>query len=86
VWRHPVRRRLYDAGRDLPAQSGDTNHEELVEVRAEDGQESDALEQRRAIVERFVEHARIEREPGQLAVDERLRAHRSLMARSTASG
>ena len=54
-----VRRRQDDAGRDLTPQSRDANHVELVEVRAEDREELDALEQRHTRVERLVAaHAR----------------------------
>src|SRR4051812_24671698 len=46
-----VWRRLHDARGDLPPQSGNANHVELVEVRAEDRQEFHALEQWHAQVE-----------------------------------
>ena len=61
------------AGLDLLAQAGDADLEELVEVAGEDGQELDPLEQRVALVARLVEHAGVELEPGQLAVDVRER-------------
>jgi hypothetical protein len=48
------------------------SHEELVEVRAEDRQELHPLEQRVALVERLAQHAGVEVEPAQLAVDEEL--------------
>src|SRR6185437_7190890 len=44
-------------------------HEELVEVRAEDGQELDPLEQRRALVQRLVQHPPVELEPADVAID-----------------
>ena len=46
------------------------NHEELVEVRRRDGGKLDALEQRYRRVGRFLEHALVEGQPRQLAVDE----------------
>ncbi len=60
------------AGLDLLAQAGDPDLEELVEVAGEDGQELDPLEQRVALVARLVEHAGVELEPGQLAVEVRV--------------
>ena len=51
-------------------QAGDADHEELVEVRRRDGGELDALEQRHRRVGGFLEHALVERQPRQLAVDE----------------
>ena len=51
-------------------QRGDANHEELVEIRADDREELDALEQRVRLVERLIEHALVELEPAQFAVDE----------------
>ena len=56
------------AGADLLLEAADPLHEELVEIAADDRQELDALEQRRARVARLVQHAAIELEPGQLAV------------------
>ena len=54
-----------------PASSaGDAHHEELVEVRRGDRGELDALEQRRRRIGRLLEHALVERQPRQLAVDE----------------
>ena len=53
--------------------AGHADHEELVEVRRGDRGELDALEQRRGGIGRLFEHALVEREPGQLAVDEACR-------------
>jgi len=64
-----VRRDLLYAGGDLPPDSGDPDHVELVEIRAEDREEFDALEQRVSRVERLVENTGVEREPAQFAVD-----------------
>ena len=53
-------------------EAGDAHHEELVEVRRGDRRELEALEQRRRGVGGFFEHALVEREPRQLAVEEQL--------------
>ena len=44
-------------------------HEELVQVRREDREELHALEQRRPLVERLLQHAPVELEPAHVAVD-----------------
>ena len=54
----------------LFAQAGYADHEEFVEVGAENGEEFQPLQQRRALVFRFLEHAGIELQPAKLAVDE----------------
>src|SRR5262249_56306891 len=54
------------------AQKGHALHEELVEVRRDDRQELQALEQRRALVERLVQHAAVEREPSEVAIEPRV--------------
>ena len=69
---HPVLAPGADAGLHLPVQAGNPHHVELVEVGRGDGEEAHALEQGHARVPRFLEHALVEREPGQLAVDEPL--------------
>src|SRR5262245_8734104 len=60
---------------DPAPKASDTHHEELVEVRAHDRQELDALEQRNRRVFRFLENATVELEPRQLAVDEGVAVH-----------
>ncbi len=66
------------AGVHLALEPGHADHEELVEVRAEDSEELDAFEQRHRRVLRLLEHAAVELEPGQLAVDVGLAAqHRT---------
>jgi hypothetical protein len=72
---------LVDAGRVAAgvgprAHGTDALHVELVEVRREDGEELEPLEQRRAVVERRAEHAAIELEPAQVAIDPRLAEQR----------
>ena len=60
-----------------PMQAGDAHHEELVEVRREDRAELHALEQRDVRVGGELEHARVEVEPRELAVEQpRCRAAR----------
>jgi len=63
-----------DARLRLLAQTGDADLEELGEVRIHDRQELHALEQRIAGVLRLLEDAAIEREPGELAIQEPLGA------------
>jgi hypothetical protein len=69
VRREPIGRRDDDAGRDLSAQSGDADHVKLVEVRAEDAEKLQALEQRNARVECLVKHPAVEGEPAQFAIE-----------------
>jgi hypothetical protein len=69
----PVRGALAAGGGDLVQQPRDADLEELVEVRGEDGQELGALQQRVALVASLVEHARVEVEPRELAVQVRQR-------------
>ena len=71
--RQAVLRRRLDARADLPAQAGDAHHEELVEIVRRDREEAKLLEERMVSVRRLLEHAAVELEPGQLAVDEALR-------------
>ena len=63
-----------DARQHLPDQAGDADHEEFVEIVGRDRQEPQPLEQRMVRVRRFFQHAPVELEPGQLAIDEALRA------------
>ena len=56
-------------GRELLLQAGDADLEELVEVGAEDREELRPFEQRERGVLGEREHARVEVEPGQLAVE-----------------
>ena len=69
----PVGRGLGDAARDLLLQPGDPDHEELVEVRADDAEELEALEERQRAIARLLEDALVELEPRELAVDEETR-------------
>src|SRR6266550_1724073 len=86
-------RSLKNSGSDLPAQARDANHVELVEVRAENREKFQSLEERIAFVERLVKNSRVEFEPAQLAIDveRRISRHfpitrlRSVVARYTRS-
>ena len=64
---------LADARRDLATQSRHPDHVELVQVHAENRQEFEPLQKRHARVEGLFEHARIEVEPTQLAIQIRQR-------------
>ena len=66
----PAGRAHRDARRDPPLQPGHPDHEELVEVGREDRQELRALQQRKVCVLGELEHALVERQPTQLAIDE----------------
>jgi hypothetical protein len=64
----PIGAARVDAGVDLIVMARHAHHEELVEVRAVDRQELDALEQRHAVVLGELQHAVVEVEPRQLAI------------------
>jgi hypothetical protein len=57
------------AALQLVEQARDPDHEELVEVRAEDREELDALQQRVGRILRFFQHALLEFQQAELAVD-----------------
>jgi hypothetical protein len=61
-----------DALAHLAFEAGDAHHEELVEIGGRDRQEADALQQRMIEVQRFLENAPVELQPGKFAVDEPL--------------
>ncbi len=65
-----------DAGLGLADQSGDAHRIELVEVGRADRDEAQPLQQRVARVLRLLDHAVVEVEPGQFAVDEPVRTVR----------
>jgi hypothetical protein len=80
----PVQREGVHAGRLLPLQPADALLEELVQVRRRDGQEADPLQERDALVQRLGEHAPVEVQQPQLAVEVQrgvveLRARRHLL-------
>jgi len=83
---HTLRHRRQRLGRGQPVGAGalvplpdallqvrHPDHEELVEIRAEDGQELDALEERHGHVLSLFQHPAVELEPRQLAVDHPVR-------------
>ncbi len=67
VGRHVLRRH---AAERLLAETGHPNHEEFVEIRRENGQELDSLQQAILLVLGFFEHPRVELQPAQFAIDE----------------
>ena len=58
-----------DAGLHLLLQAADADHEKLIQVRLENGEEFEALQQRYARVLRLLQDAAVKFEPAQLAVD-----------------
>jgi hypothetical protein len=72
--RHHPRGGAYgDPSGDAALEAGHPDHEELVEVAGEDGQEPRAFEQRELLVLGQLEHPLVEPQPGQLAVQEPVR-------------
>ena len=67
--RQPVGGEVFRPRALLLQQRRDPHHVELVEVRGNDGQEFHALEQRVIVRGRLIEHALVEFQPTQLAVD-----------------
>ena len=84
--REPVGARGLIAGTDVPFQHRHAHHEEFVQIRAEDGQELEALEEGHRGILRLLEHAPVELEPGQLAVDEGARPDLMRHGRSRGAG
>ena len=66
----PGRGRDRDARGDAALEAGHPDHEELVEVGREDRQEPHPLQQRDVRVLGQLEHPLVERQPGELAVEE----------------
>src|ERR1051325_10456711 len=54
-------------------ESGNTNHEKLIEVRRENGEKFEPLQQWITVVERLFQNARVEREQAQFAIKEEFR-------------
>jgi hypothetical protein len=54
----------------LAGKAGDADHEELVQIVGRDRQEAHPFQQRMGGVERFLQNAAVELEPGEFAVDE----------------
>ena len=59
-----------DAGGDAPLEAGHADHEELVEVAGEDGEELGPLEDGQLVVLGELEHPLVEGQPRQLTVEE----------------
>ena len=72
LWRQPVGRADGQPGFRLAEEPRNPDLEELVEIRRETRAELDALEQRKRIVGRELEDARVELEVRELAVEERV--------------
>ena len=66
---HPVRRGVGDAAEVLLLEARHTDHEELVEVRGDDGEELEPFEERHVPVACLLENPLIKLQPGELAVD-----------------
>ena len=66
--RQAVGRDVFAVRAHLLLQHGDANHEELVEVGADDGEELDAFEDGVPAIARLVEDAFVEGQPAELAV------------------
>src|SRR6516165_6494107 len=70
----PVRALDRNAGALLALEAGNADHEEFVEVVGGNRQKPNTLEQGMGVVCRLLEHAAVELEPRQLAIDEPFRA------------
>ena len=70
--RAPVDGEVDDAGAPLHDQAGDADHDHLVDVGAEDGQEPHPLEQRVGGVGGFLEHAALELQQAEFPVHEQV--------------
>src|SRR5262249_47929887 len=68
--RAPVGGPAHGARRGLLVQLGDANGEELVQVRGRDRAEADAVEERQLGVGGQTEHAPVEVDPRQLAIED----------------
>ena len=58
------------SGGDSALESGDSHHEELVEIAREDGEEFRPFEARKFLVLGKFEHPLVERQPGKFTVEE----------------
>src|SRR5437667_5092998 len=68
VRQHAVRCRLAHSAQLLLLEAGDADHEELVEVRRDDGEELEPLENGQRGIGRLFEYARVELQPRKLTV------------------
>jgi hypothetical protein len=71
--RHLVGARIVRFVLDLLFDAGHPHLEKFVEVRGHDAEEAHPLQQRLRRVLRLLQHAPVERQPAQLAIDEKLR-------------
>jgi hypothetical protein len=71
--RQSIRRHVLAVRPHLLLEHGDANHEELVEVGADNGEKLDALEERVAAIARLIEHPLVELQPAELAIDKEVR-------------
>ena len=78
---HAVGRGLQHASRQLLLEAGDPDHEELVQVRANNPQELQPLGERDRGVLGLLEHPGVELQPRQLAVQEQARVDRARRGR-----
>ena len=67
--RRAIGRAADHAGGDLLLDAGHADHKEFIEVGAEDREELDPLQQRVLLVKRLLQHAPVELQPAQLAVE-----------------
>src|SRR5258707_11872985 len=70
----PIRALDRNAGALLALEAGNADHEEFIEVIGGNRQKPNTLEQGMGVVCRLLEYSAVELEPGQLAIDETLRA------------
>ena len=68
-----VHRGFSRAGLDLLNETGDADHEELVEIAGRNRQETQSLKERMHAVGSLLQNAPVEREPRKLAIDKALR-------------
>src|SRR5216117_174671 len=75
----PVRANIARLALNLLFDSGDANLEELVQIRTDDGEKLDPLDERLSLILRFFENAAVKLEPAQLAVDKIFRVPKTIM-------
>src|SRR5206468_5587100 len=75
----PVRPNVARLALNLLFDSGDANLEELVQIRTDDGEKLNQLDERLPLILLFFQNAAVELEPAQLAVDEIFGITRTVM-------
>ena len=68
--RETVRREQVGIRLNLLLQAGYANHEDLIQVRGEDGQELASLQERLTPIQRFFEHTPVELDPAEFSIQE----------------